>query len=1007
MKRKIFLWSALLIISSMLIVSGIITLIGIDKTNKSLKSLQQEILTHINNDFVIFDILLRNIETKMLKDADSKIQKIAKEVISHTKGLLLPDTELRNIADKYDVNDIYIINNEGSIFNTTFSPDLNFNLMTIDDSFAEFLKSIYGKGKVFNSRISISKKTGILNLYSYYSPVGSDYIIESSLRVKDYIISEYSETYYNLLFRDLFVDSVMEHQYIESFDIYHLTDISQWSFLNEGKQYRGEKDIPLKATPKQRIELREGKEVTVWFVPDIENIGFDFAREFYVEIKYDFSGMNTRMINIVLTSGLLYILVLSIIYLIASRIFAGTFLRRIKIINTGLKKIEQGDYTTEIIGDDNDELDEISKNILSMQAKIQEREKVILDREEFNKALFDYSPVETLIVDNDSKIIDVNFAVKHSRKRAPEIGMVMYKDYAGKHRIDMYSELQDCLKSKETKIFLDAVYNNDRSFRITIAPFSGGAIITSEEITEQKQSRERIKNLNSILLAIRNVNQLITQEKDKEVLIDTAVKLLTDTGIYSKAWVGLLNDNSEVGYIAASGTMGDIESFKKFYIDGNITDCAKKAIANSYIHIINNPIVTCQNCPFVNQETDRGTYIVKLEYNKKEYGIFSVSVPFQLVNDPESVGLFEEIAGDLAYAMYNLETEEKHRLAEHSLKKSETLNRTVIEGSPVGISVRDKNGTLLLANHAWRKLWDLKNKEINSYSEKRDELKFDDRDDYLSGHRKKIKDVYVYGGEYYIPELKLNKLRKRKAEWISQIFYAIKDEEGKVSTVVILTEDITERKKNEDKIKRTLKEKDLLLNEVHHRVKNNMQIVLSMLKMQSRKIKDKEVLEMFVESMNRIKSMSLIHERLYLSDNYSRIDFHKYLHDLSRFLQTSAAGGNTHIAFNLDVAEERPDINRAIPCGLIVNELVSNALKFAFPNKESGEINISLQYLEGLFTLIVENNGVPFPQEIEITKSRSLGLNLVKALVDQIHGSLELDKSNGAKFTIKFQQEED
>ena len=1006
MKRKLLLWSFLLILISTIVMSGIISVIGKSKIENSLELQQNEVLLQLRNNFKIFDELLNNIENKMIVDMTSSLKEICNEIILKESWQTLPDLELRKIADKYNVNEIYLIDKEGTVFNTTFAPDINFNLKTINDEFASFIQSIYGKGEVFNSRISISEQTGILNMYSYYSPTGSDYIIESSLRIKDFIISNYSETYYDLIFRDIFVHSVKDNDNITSFDIYRLTNVSSWSFLNQGKQLRTDKDIGRQATPDKEVIIKKGDEVTIWFMPDFNSSGYDFANDFYIEVIYDISAMNKMLSNIILLSGVLYFIVILITYLVASWIFSYTYIRRLDKINTGLGKIAIGDYSTELKGDEEDGISEISTNILSMQTKIKEREEVIREREDFNKALFDYSPVETIIVDLEGKITDFNFAVRQSRKRLPEIGMMMYKDYASKHRTDMHAEMMNCLRTKESKIFLDSIYDNSRSFRVTIAPFSGGCIITSEEITEQKNSRDRIENLNSILLAIRNVNQLITQVKDKYVLIETAVKLLTETGIYSKAWVGFFNDEKKIDYVAATSNDNETESYKEFLLSGSTTGCLRMALSGSYTQIISNPTMTCRDCPYSKHEEGRGVYITKLAFNDRLYGVFSVSIPFQLVNDPESVGLFEEIAEDLAYAMYNLETEAKQLLAEQSLKESEKLNRTVIEGSPIGISVRDKNGTLLLANDAWRKIWDLKEEDVEKYSEKRDNLKFDEKDDYLSEHSGKIKDVYIYGGEYYIPELKLKELRERKAEWVSQLFYAIKDDEGKVSTVVILTEDITGRKKNEDSIKRTLKEKELLLNEVHHRVKNNMQIVSSMLKMQSRKIKDPVASGMFAESMNRIKSMALIHERLYLSDNFSRIDFHKYLGDLSRFLKTSVAG-SSNISFNLDITEERPNINRAIPCGLIVNELVTNALKFAFPNKEKGNINISLQYETGVFTLIVENDGVPFPQDVNIKKSKTLGMSLIRALAAQMHGTLDLDRTTGAKFTIQFMQEVD
>ena len=151
MKRKLLLWSFLLILISTIVMSGIISVIGKSKIENSLELQQNEVLLQLRNNFKIFDELLNNIENKMIVDMTSSLKEICNEIILKESWQTLPDLELRKIADKYNVNEIYLIDKEGTVFNTTFAPDINFNLKTINDEFASFIQSIYGmsgrKGK--------------------------------------------------------------------------------------------------------------------------------------------------------------------------------------------------------------------------------------------------------------------------------------------------------------------------------------------------------------------------------------------------------------------------------------------------------------------------------------------------------------------------------------------------------------------------------------------------------------------------------------------------------------------------------------------------------------------------------------------------------------------------------------------------------------------------------------------------------------------------------------------
>ena len=226
--------------------------------------------------------------------------------------------------------------------------------------------------------------------------------------------------------------------------------------------------------------------------------------------------------------------------------------------------------------------------------------------------------------------------------------------------------------------------------------------------------------------------------------------------------------------------------------------------------------------------------------------------------------------------------------------------------------------------------------------------------------------------------------------------------EAKRLFTVGIDHDITERKRAEEQIKASLKEKEVLLREIHHRVKNNLQVISSLLDLQADYVEDKRALEIFNESQNRIRTMALVHEYLYQSKDLARIDFAEYIQDLANSLFQPYENSNA-IRLRINVEDDISlDIDKAIPCGLILNELVSNSLKHAFPAGEEDEIRIDFRSEKDKCMLIVSNNGVDFPKDLDFRNTESLGLQIVVDLTEQLDGTVELDGSGGTTFKIAF-----
>ena len=228
---------------------------------------------------------------------------------------------------------------------------------------------------------------------------------------------------------------------------------------------------------------------------------------------------------------------------------------------------------------------------------------------------------------------------------------------------------------------------------------------------------------------------------------------------------------------------------------------------------------------------------------------------------------------------------------------------------------------------------------------------------------------------------------------------------GKTRGVIEYVRDITPRKQAEEDLRASLHEKEILLKEIHHRVKNNMQVISSLLSLQSRHLTDKAAIEMFRESQQRIRSMALVHEKLYQSKDLSRIDFSKYIENLIMFLFHSYRVNSDQVRIQTEVQDVLLDINSAIPCGLIINELVMNALKHAFPGGRKGEITISLQASgDGTSILSVGDNGVGFPAGLDFHKTDTLGMQLVTMLVDQLDGTISMERKLGTRFEVVFRE---
>jgi PAS domain S-box-containing protein len=216
--------------------------------------------------------------------------------------------------------------------------------------------------------------------------------------------------------------------------------------------------------------------------------------------------------------------------------------------------------------------------------------------------------------------------------------------------------------------------------------------------------------------------------------------------------------------------------------------------------------------------------------------------------------------------------------------------------------------------------------------------------------------------------------------------------------------DITVEKKAKAHVEASLHEKEILLSEIHHRVKNNMAVISGLLGLQSSYVEDEHSRLLFEESRNRIHSMALIHDKLYQHETFARIDFNAYCNDLVNYIKSSYNNTEAKISYSITCNDVLIDIKNAVPCGLILNELISNAYKHAFAGRTEGEIKIVCTKMGEKFTMMVSDNGIGFDPENGIEQPVSLGLTLIAALVAQVNGTIKTTNKNGTTYYISFEE---
>ncbi len=466
-----------------------------------------------------------------------------------------------------------------------------------------------------------------------------------------------------------------------------------------------------------------------------------------------------------------------------------------------------------------------------------------------------------------------------------------------------------------------------------------GLVVVSHDITDRRRTNDALRE------SERRYRILFDQSPDGILLIDAAGKILE------------FNETAhrQLGYSREEFARLRVSDINPIESPGEIRDRIRK------IH-----------------ETGQARFDVKHRTKQGELRDVYIITQAMILSDRPVV-----------YAIWHDITDRK--LAEKTLRETNKSLSALIRYSPLAIISIGIDGRVLIWNPAAERIFGWTEGEV--LGRENPIVPEDRRDEYF-----RLTEDVVSDHPYLSREI----TRRKKDGTLIQLnaaSAAIQDDNGNAIALFGIFEDISERKHAEELIRRALQEKEVMLKEIHHRVKNNMQVIYSLLNLKAKSATDSAVRDILEESRDRVHSMSLIHETLYRSEDLAHVDFKTYL---LRLIQGISSTYKRHdVQVLVDMEPVSLDVNTGIPCGLIANELVSNSLKYAFPEGRSGTIKVGISNdVMGNKVLSVEDNGIGLPATLDFRNTASLGLQLVTVLTGQINGTIELTRTEGTRFSI-------
>lgn len=576
-----------------------------------------------------------------------------------------------------------------------------------------------------------------------------------------------------------------------------------------------------------------------------------------------------------------------------------------------------------------------------------------------------------------------------------------------------------------------------------------GIVITTRPIQQRKLAEDQMIAAQRLYAVQSRINQAIVRVKDFGIFADEICRISVEYGRFRMSWVGMLDPKS--GIFSAVAHAGHEDGYLRL-IDISINPDDEKSrgpigtsLREGHYDICNDIETDPRMLPWRDEAMKRG-YLSSAAFpflhHGRVTGAYMIYASEKNFFNRTEIGLLDEIATNISFALDMLDEQARRTRAEEALAGSEEQLRQALEGADAALwDWHLPTGNMVFSDRFFTMLDYEPGEFPATYEAWTARMHPDDRDRILKDLNRQIQEKRPLCEIEY-------RLSTKEGTWIwilgrgkivrtddsgapvrltgvniditnrilmeSEIRSLNTVLEGRVQDRTealskaneALEEENAQRIMTEKKLLESYNEKVVLLKEIHHRVKNNLQIIASLLNLQSRYITDEQTLAAIRESQNRVKAMALVHEKLYRAEDIAHISLHEYIRFLGtglfQFYDAKARG----IQFTLEIHDINVDIDAAIPIGLILNELISNSLKYAFPDEKRGEIFIRVQKVGHTLHVLFRDTGIGIPADLDWRNAPSLGLRLVTTLVDQMNGTVELDLSKGTLFTLVLHEKE-
>jgi len=586
--------------------------------------------------------------------------------------------------------------------------------------------------------------------------------------------------------------------------------------------------------------------------------------------------------------------------------------------------------------------------------------KRVYKEEDFVRELQDFSP-DLILSDYDLPQYNGALALAESRKRCPDTPFILVSG----------AVIEDLAVEMLTQGAKDYVLKTRLQQRL--APAVRRVLAEAEEHRARKLAEAELREVHRTLeerVRIRTAEleaEIATRKKTQEALQNSE----------RRYW--RLFESAEDGVLILDGEMGRVI---------NVNPCLLRLLGSSYEEVQGKHIWEIGS--FHNIAASKDAFLALQDNECFRYDDL-------LLETCDGRSISVEFVSTVFFVDHskviqcNIRDITKRKQAAAALRKSVDRHRTIIQTAMDGFWLVDMKGHLLEVNDAYCRMSGYSEQEL--FTMNISELEAIETFDDTSIHIQKIMEQ---------GEDRFETRHRRKDGTIFDVEISVQSQPFDDGQLVVFLHDITNRKRHEQLILTSLSEKETLLREIHHRVKNNLQIISSILKMQVRHIDNGKLEGVFQECQDRIKAMAAVHSLLYKSQNFSEVNFGEYVREMADQLFRSYKTSTAAISLVIQAENVRLPIDIAIPCGLIINELVTNTLKYAFPGVRKGEITIEINQTGNGIRLFYEDNGIGSPEAMDLSNAETMGLKLINMLVEQLGGTIEQVITSGTGYLIRF-----